>query len=114
MKSQRFLTFMLIPGHSSHVRRYVIPYSRLKIGAVVTSVLLVATIVMVVGFFQYRTLHIQDQTTRVENKRYRDEINLLRSKVAAVETYLERVKRFDKKLRIITNLEDPERYMAMG
>jgi murein DD-endopeptidase MepM/ murein hydrolase activator NlpD len=51
---------------------------------------------------------------RRENQMYRRELEQIRNKVASAETYLERVRRFDKKLRLITNLEDSERQVALG
>jgi murein DD-endopeptidase MepM/ murein hydrolase activator NlpD len=112
--NKRFFTIMFIPDKSTRVRRIVVPHTNLLYLGVGLGFCLFLVCGFFFGFLHYRSLHKHDEAMRNENLQYRKELEQIRTKVASVETYMERVKRFDKKLRIITNLEDPERQVAFG
>lgn len=112
--AKRFITILLVPDEGTRMKRLIVPVAYLKALAGVAIAIVTLFVVFMGGFLYYRHKNVNFEAMRQENQRYRQEIETIRSKVASVETYLERVKRFDQKIRLITNLEDPERHIALG
>jgi murein DD-endopeptidase MepM/ murein hydrolase activator NlpD len=56
----------------------------------------------------------ENKILRDENVQLRNDLKRIRERVAHISSTLDRVERFDQKLRAITLLSDPERHLAIG
>ncbi len=107
-------TVMIVPDRSSSVRRLRVAESSLW-GAV--SLLIVFFIIFAVGSVRY--YYVSDQIKeniilRQQNTELKKQLVQVNEKVASVQNLVDRVQRFDTKLRAITQLHDPKRHLALG
>ena len=111
--SKRY-TVMVVPDRSSRVRRMRV--SRRTLWGVVSFVI-VLVLAVVAGAFHYFSIVDQvreNSHLRRQNLELRNKLVNLHNKVASIQSILDRVQRFDTKLRAITQLSDPKRHLALG
>ena len=113
-KSQLF-TVIVVSDHSQAVRKFRIPRAWLAKAAYLGGgVALIALLVM----GHYLSLLGSSSEKRLleeENDQLRSQILRVQEKVAHISATLDRVERFDAKLRTaVTQLQDPERSLAIG
>ncbi|MGC3997809.1 MAG: M23 family metallopeptidase [Anaeromyxobacter sp.] len=113
-KSQVF-TVIVVSDHSQAVRKFRVRRSWLaNSGYVVAGVALIG----LVTFVHYLALlgtTAENAALKEENNQLRSQILVVQEKVAHISATLDRVERFDAKLRTaVTQLQDPERNLAIG
>ncbi len=111
--SRRY-TLMMVPDRSSKVRRVRVSKSTLWF---FLSICMLVVAVIGVGVFHYLTVIDQvgeNWDLKQQNLQLRHRLVSLHEKVASIENVLDRVQRFDTKLRTITQLNDPKRHLALG
>ncbi len=99
---------MIIPEKDKGVRSFKIPgilFRSFTLFIVLTSIL--------VGIFLYDYIKIVQQINEnkllnLENRQLREQIQLFQNKINSLASDLQRINTFEKKLRIITGLEDSE------
>jgi murein DD-endopeptidase MepM/ murein hydrolase activator NlpD len=108
-------TVLVVSDHSQAVRRF-----RVGRGSIRKSVYVAGAVALVgLGFTaHYLALLATASENRVlkeENAQLRSQILLVQEKVAHISATLDRVEQFDAKLRsAVTQLQDPERKLAIG
>lgn len=113
MSNQSF-TLIVVPDHHSEVRRYRLQKKaviRTLVGAGAFLLLLTAAAVHYV--FVARDAR-ENRSLRDENLALKGELKSIRERIEHIGSTLDRVERFDQKLRAITLLSDPQRDLAMG
>ena len=112
-KTNKF-TVMLVPDRHSTVRKF--QFSRRLMKAIIGAALLLA--LTVVGGGVHYAFVVDDalgaRSLRKQNLELRAELNLLQGKVGHLTAAVDRVERLDTKLRMLAQLNDPERSLAMG
>lgn len=113
-KSQVF-TVIVVSDHSQAVRKFRVPkrtLHRLAYGGLAVAVIGLA----VTGhYFALLSSSSENAVLKEENAQLRSQILLVQEKVAHISSTLDRVERFDAKLRTaVTQLQDPERNLAIG
>ena len=114
MANNRTFTVIIVPERSSTVRRIQIPRTRLfqvAFGAV-----------LVVGLALFMAVHyifVLDQASRNgalkdENVTLKARLRVLQEEVARIDSNLQRIGQLSAKIRAITELNDPERNLAIG
>jgi len=108
------ITIMVVPDHSSSVRRVRVSKRVLwmLLGCVVGLVLAV-----VAGGIHYGSIldeARENGVLRQQNVSLRAELISLHERTASIQSVLDRIQRFDTKLRAITQLRDPKRHLALG
>jgi murein DD-endopeptidase MepM/ murein hydrolase activator NlpD len=112
--AKKSYTVIVVSDHNAPVKRYHIQKSylvQLGVGLVLLAgVALGATI---------HYLHIsqdaaENRILRDENLTLRTQLKSVRERIEHIGTTLDRVERFDQKLRAVTMLSDPQRSLAMG
>lgn len=110
---KRHFTVMIVPDRDSTTRRYRV--SRRLVQSVVGGLALLVVSLAVAGI-HYASLFDRAQENRLlrdENTQLRAQLLHVREKVAHIDETLDRIQRFDQKLRAITSLND-ERGLAIG
>ncbi len=108
-------TLIVVSDHSQAVRKFRVPrewFRRIAIGG---GVLLVVALLSVGHYFSLLGTSSENRVLKEENAQLRSQILLVQEKVAHISATLDRVERFDAKLRsAVTQLQDPERSLAIG
>jgi len=112
--ARKSFTLIVVPDHSSAVRRYHIQKRFLMQCLVGLGVVLLLGIVATVRYFQLAHDAAENRILRDENLALRTQLKSIRERIDHIGSTLDRVERFDQKLRAITLLSDPQRNLAMG
>ncbi|MER2563663.1 MAG: M23 family metallopeptidase [Myxococcaceae bacterium] len=107
-------TLIVVPDRQSEVRRFRLRRAWVIQAVVAVSLLLVVGAVLVAHYATVVTEAHENPGLRDENLKLKSEISVIREQLAHVQGTLDRVERFDQKLRAITLLSDPQRNLAMG
>jgi murein DD-endopeptidase MepM/ murein hydrolase activator NlpD len=108
-------TLIVVSDHSQAVRKFRMPRRWLKRGAIGGGVALVVGFLTVGHYFTLLSASAENRVLKEENAQLRSQVLLVQEKVAHVQATLDRVERFDAKLRsAVTHLQDPERNLAIG
>jgi murein DD-endopeptidase MepM/ murein hydrolase activator NlpD len=107
-------TLIVIPDHDSPVSRYNIPTSLLvQVGAV--AMLLCGLVVAAsVHYLAVARDAAENRMLREENLSLRGQVKMIRERVDHIGSTLDRVKRFDQRLRELTLMPDAKRGLPMG
>lgn len=107
-------TLIVVSDHNAPVKRFHIQKSFL--------VQLAVGVVLMVGMAAGATFHYfrvaqdaaENRILREENLTMRTQLKSVRERIEHIGSTLDRVERFDQKLRAVTLLSDPQRNLAMG
>jgi len=113
-KTQVF-TVIVVSDHSQAVRKFRVARRWLKhLGYAAGGVALMGCIT-IGHYFALLGTSSENAVLKEENSQLRSQILLVQEKVAHISATLDRVERFDAKLRTaVTQLQDPERNLAIG
>jgi murein DD-endopeptidase MepM/ murein hydrolase activator NlpD len=113
-KSQVF-TVIVVSDHSQAVRKFRVPRKWLINAAWTVGVVAILGGVTIGHYFSLLGSTSENSVLKEENAQLRSQILLVQEKVAHISATLDRVERFDAKLRTaVTQLQDPERNLAIG
>ena len=100
-----FVTFMYMPGNTGEIRRYHLPRSWMWRGTAGLVVAAVAILALGVDYVRVRTHLVELDYLRSETAVQRGELHEYTQKMAKISEELTRISSFDRKLRLITNLD---------
>ena len=113
-KTQVF-TVIVVSDHSQAVRKFRVPRKWLKHAAYVGAGAGLVALLALGHYFSLLGASSENAVLKEENAQLRSQILLVQEKVAHISATLDRVERFDAKLRTaVTQLQDPERNLAIG
>jgi len=113
-KSQIF-TVIVVSDHSQAVRKFRVPRRWLRNAAYAGGGVVLVALLVVGHYFTLLGSSSENSVLKEENAQLRSQILLVQEKVAHISATLDRVERFDAKLRTaVTQLQDPERNLAIG
>jgi len=99
------LTLMIVPGQHGSIRRFHVPRLWLRRATLAGVGFAVALMALSIDYIRVRAnLHELDRL-RVETAEQREQIQAYAEKMEAISTKLSRIDGFERKLRIITNLD---------
>lgn len=107
-------TVIVVPDRHAEVRRFRLEKRWLVQGLVALGVLLVVAVVLTGHYASVVSAAHENPGLRDENLKLRAELSVIREQLEHVGSTLDRVERFDQKLRAMTLLSDPQRNLAMG
>lgn len=93
---------MVIPERTRRVHKVVLPFFMLKFVVVLCSLGAVFLIIMGIDYIHVLGRIAENKQLKGENFKLRQEIQLIRNKVDSMETTIERVRNYAKKLQILT------------
>jgi murein DD-endopeptidase MepM/ murein hydrolase activator NlpD len=113
-KAQQY-TLIIVSDHSQAVRKFRLPRRWLRTGAYAAGGVALVGLLSIGHYFSLLGTGTENRILREENAQLRSQILLVQEKVAHISATLDRVERFDAKLRTaVTQLQDPERNLAIG
>ncbi len=98
----RFVTLMVIPERTRHVHKVVIPSFVLRMGLVLFSLSCVLMLILAVDYIHVLNRLSENKQLKGENFKLRQEMQLIRNKVETMESTIERVTNYAKKLQMLT------------
>ncbi len=99
------VTFMYVPGRAGQIRRYSVPRFWLKRVSIAGIVLSVIVLALGVDYVRVRIQLGELDYLRTETSDQRNQIEAYSEKVNEIAEHLSQVSQFDRKLRVITNLD---------
>ena len=113
-KSQ-FFTVIVVSDHSQAPRKFRVPRRWLRNAAYAGGGVVLVALLTIGHYFALLGSASENSVLKEENAQLRSQILLVQEKVAHISATLDRVERFDAKLRTaVTQLQDPERNLAIG
>ncbi|HEY0838700.1 MAG TPA: M23 family metallopeptidase [Vulgatibacter sp.] len=112
--SKRFFTVMVVPDRDSRTRKFRVGHRAIYGAAAGAGVVVLALVGAGLHFARVVDHADQNRLLRDENNQLRAQIRLVQEKVAHIDETLDRVERFDQRLRSLTALNDTERNLAIG
>ncbi len=113
-KAQQY-TLIVVSDHSQAVRKFRVPRRWLRNGAFAAGGVALVGLLSMGHYVSLLGTSTENRILREENAQLRSQILLVQEKVAHISATLDRVERFDAKLRTaVTQLQDPERNLAIG
>jgi murein DD-endopeptidase MepM/ murein hydrolase activator NlpD len=113
-KTQVF-TVIVVSDHSQAIRKFRLPRKWLQNAAYVGAGVALVGLLTFGHYFALLGASSENAVLKEENAQLRSQILLVQEKVAHISATLDRVERFDAKLRTaVTQLQDPERNLAIG
>ena len=106
-KKSSTLTFFILPNDSSKGKKYTVSVKRYKL---LRNVAIVFVLSCVFALFNYGNMSYKVtelKSVKKENTEHKIELQALASKINDLETSIAKLKLFDKKLRILANIEKP-------
>lgn len=111
MLKNRFFTLMVIPERTSQVRRFIIPAWVARSTFVVLFFCGVLGVMMVLDYWHVLGQIEENKDLKIENRRLEQEVQIFRNKLETIESTMERIRTFESRLRVITNLEDRDDFV---
>ncbi len=114
MSSNESFTLIVVPDRHAEVKRFHLRkiWVFQALGAV--AVLILIALGFTGHYFSVVSQARENPALRDENLKLKSELSVIREQLQHVGQTLDRVERFDQKLRAITLLSDPQRNLAMG
>lgn len=107
-------TLIVVPDRQSEVRRFRLRRAWVLQAIAGVAVLALIGVALFIHYASVVTEATENPALRDENLKLKSEIAVIREQLTHVQGTLDRVERFDQKLRAITLLSDPQRNLAMG
>lgn len=114
MSTNESFTLIVVPDQHAEVRRFHFRKSWVYQGLAAIVLMLLAAVGMAGHYAKVVAEAQENPALRDENLKLKSEVAVIREQLQHVEQTLDRVERFDQKLRAITLLSDPQRNLAMG
>jgi len=112
--AKKAFTLIVVPDDKSPVKRYRVTQTFVMRSLVGLGVLALLTTGASVHYFQVAGDAAENRIMREENLSLRGQLKSIRERIDHIGSTLDRVERFDQKLRALTLLSDPQRNLAMG
>lgn len=107
-------TVIVVPDHTSQVKRYRVPRKLLWQAGIVLAGAVLAVLGGTAHYLVVAKDAAENRILREENLALKGQLKAIRERIDHIGATLDRVERFDQKLRAITLLSDPQRNLAMG
>jgi murein DD-endopeptidase MepM/ murein hydrolase activator NlpD len=103
--SQDLVTLMIVPGRSGNIRRFNVRRHVVRRYAVAGVALALGILTLSVDYVRVRLAVVDLDQMRVETRAQRDQLETYAARIEDLSQNLTRLRRFDHKLRVITNLD---------
>jgi murein DD-endopeptidase MepM/ murein hydrolase activator NlpD len=114
VSSNESFTLIVVPDRHAEVKRFHLRKIWIVQALVAVAVVILVGLVMAGHYVSVVSEARENPNLRDENLKLKSELAVIREQLQHVGQTLDRVERFDQKLRAITLLSDPQRNLAMG
>jgi murein DD-endopeptidase MepM/ murein hydrolase activator NlpD len=114
VSSNESFTLIVVPDRHAEVRRFHLKKRWLVQAAAAVGLVALVGLILAVHYMSVVSDAAENPALRDENLKLKAELAVIREQLGHVAQTLDRVERFDQKLRAITLLSDPQRNLAMG
>lgn len=111
--SKKTYTILLFSDSADAPKKLVIPGNVVRCGVIVLGLLLIFGSSVLVDYLQLLVEKNQTRWLRTENQYLKEQFKGVEGKLVALETSLERVENFSKKLKLITNIGSADRQLEL-
>lgn len=113
---KKSFTFFVISNADGQASKFVLSGTRLKMMALIVSVVVLILLTGVIDYFGLLVQAIENRKLKAENAQLLKQFQIVETKVSSLENSLERVKSFTTKLKLITNVDAEDRItkLTMG
>lgn len=105
-KLNRYYTILVVPEKTAQVKKFVIPSWVIKGVSIAIAGIGIISMVMLLDYWFVMTQIHESKQLKQENRRFRQQLEVVKSKLSTIENTLDRVKTFTTRLKVITNVED--------
>jgi murein DD-endopeptidase MepM/ murein hydrolase activator NlpD len=112
--SNESFTLIVVPDRHAEVKRFKLQKRWLLQGLAVIIALVLVAAGLATHYASVVASARENPALREENLKLKNELAVIREQLEHVATTIDRVERFDQKLRAMTLLSDPQRNLAMG
>lgn len=112
--SNKSFTLIVVPDRHAEVKRFRLEKRWVVQGLAGLAALLLIALGLTVHYVSVVAEARENPALRDENLKLKSELAVIREQLEHIGGTLDRVERFDQKLRAITLLSDPQRNLAMG
>jgi len=102
---KKFLTLFVLTNDASRTRQFKLPFRHLKIAGIVSGVFALVMALVLVDYARIKTDHIKYGSLWAENSDGKSALQSFASRIKELEGQLAKLSLFDKKIRIIANIE---------
>jgi len=102
---KKFLTLFVLTNDASRTRQFRLPFRHLKIAGVVSGLFALVLALVLVDYARIKTDHIKYGSLWAENSDGKNALQSFASRIKELEGQLAKLSLFDKKIRIIANME---------
>lgn len=96
---------MLIPEHTSAVRRWVIPSWVIRTAGIAALFFVAIAMIMTLDYWYVMSQISENKDLRLENRQLRQQVQVFENRITGIEDTIERVRTFSTRLKVITNIE---------
>lgn len=100
------MTLMVIPERTRRVHKVIVPFFLVKLGVVLCSLSVVFLLMMGIDYIHVLGRMAENKALKGENFKLRQELQQVRNKVDSMESTIERVRNYAKKLQMLTGQGD--------
>jgi murein DD-endopeptidase MepM/ murein hydrolase activator NlpD len=112
--ANKSFTLIVVPDRHAEAKRFQVKVAWLVQAAAVIALIIAVSLGLFLHYGQVVSQARENPALREENLKLQSELSVIREQLAHVSATLDRVERFDQKLRAMTLLSDPQRNLAMG
>lgn len=112
--NKKTITLLIVSNRSGVTKRLTFPISWIKASGVLAGLFAVIFSVACVDYVGLLMESVQLKRLKAENARLETQFQLVDGKLNALEKHLERVKSSWTKLKMITNMDDPDRTIKLA
>lgn len=112
--ANKSFTLIVVPDRHAEAKRFQVRTAWLIEAGVALTVLVLLAVGLTIHYFRVVGEAKENPALREENLKLNTELAVIREQLGHVSATLDRVERFDQKLRAMTMLSDPQRNLAMG
>ncbi len=99
---------MVVPERTRRVYRVAVPFFLVKLSAILVSLCLIFLVIIGMDYVHVLRGMAENKALKGENFKLRRDIQLIRNKVDSMESTIERVRNYAKKLQLLTGQGDKE------
>lgn len=112
--ANKSFTVLIVPEHSSGVRRFKISHRRFIQGCLAASVLVAFFAFLMVTYWRMVDEYLENPQIKNDNIVLTSRLRVVQEKLQQIDNSLQQIDQFTSRVRDITQLHDPQRNLAMG